>query len=209
MGVISNGTTLLDAGSLDSGVAIGKMTHIKTLTASGSGTLSFVHGASSVVLDGTYKEYIFKFYNIHPSASSKLTFNVSIDSGSNYNVAKTSTFFRAFHYENGTGGSGLDYDSSVDSHQATAFQSLGESVLDTANDGNICGQINLFDPANTTFVKHFTSFFNYNSSAQDGLQFNGYVGGYANTTSAVNGLQFKMASGNMDSGVIKLYGIGG
>jgi len=207
MGVISNGTTLLDAGSLDSGVAIGKMTHIKTLTASGSGTLSFVHGASSVVLDGTYKEYIFKFYNIHPSASSKLTFNVSIDSGSNYNVAKTSTFFRAFHYENGTGGSGLDYDSSVDSHQATAFQSLGESVLDTANDGNICGQINLFDPANTTFVKHFTSFFNYNSSAQDGLQFNGYVGGYANTTSAVNGLQFKMASGNMDSGTIKLYGI--
>ena len=207
MGVISNGTTLLDAGAIDSGIATGAMTHIKTLTASGSGTLSFVHGASSVVLDGTYKEYIFKFYNIHPSASSKLTFNVSIDSGSNYNVVKTSTFFRTFHYENGTGGAGIDYDGSVDIAQGAGFQSLGESVMDTASDGNICGQINLFDPANTTFVKNFTSSFNYNSSAQDGLQFNGYVGGYANTTSAVNGLQFKMASGNMDSGTIKLYGI--
>ena len=62
MGLISNGTTLLDAGAIDSGVATGAMTLIKTLTASSSGTLSFVDGASSVVLDGTYKEYIFKIF---------------------------------------------------------------------------------------------------------------------------------------------------
>ena len=67
MGVISNGTTLLDAGALDSGVATGAMTLIKTLTASSSAQLlSFVDGASDVVFDGTYKEYVFKFINIHP-----------------------------------------------------------------------------------------------------------------------------------------------
>ena len=91
MGVISNGTTLLDAGAIDSGVPTGAMTLIKTLTASGSSTLSFVHGASSVVLDGTYKEYIFKFINIHPSGTNRFQFNGSIDAGSNYNVVKTTT----------------------------------------------------------------------------------------------------------------------
>ena len=89
MGVISNGTTLLDAGAIDSGVPTGSMTLIKTLTASSSGTLSFVHGASSVVLDGTYKQYLFKFINIHPASASKFEFNFTIDSGNNYNVTKT------------------------------------------------------------------------------------------------------------------------
>ena len=99
MGVISNGTTLLDAGVIDSGIPTGAMTLIKTITlSSAAGTVSFVDGTSSVVLDDTYEEYIFKFYNIHPSASSKLTFNVSIDSGSNYNVTKTSTLFRSFPF---------------------------------------------------------------------------------------------------------------
>ena len=53
MAVISNGTTLIDACALDSGVATGDIIHIKTLTASSSANLSFVHGSSSVVLDGT------------------------------------------------------------------------------------------------------------------------------------------------------------
>ena len=95
MGVISNGTTLLDSGSFSSGLT-GAMTLIKTLTASSSSTLSFVHGSSNVVLDGTYKEYIFKFINIHPSAAwnNHFAFQASTDSGSNYNVTVTNTAFR-------------------------------------------------------------------------------------------------------------------
>jgi len=207
MGVISNGTTLLDAGALDSGIATGAMTLIKTLTASSSGTLSFVHGTSSVVLDGTYKKYVFKFINIHPSAEASFTFNVSVDTGSNYNVAKTSTFFRAFHYENGTGGAGFDYDASVDLAQGTGFQSLVEGGMENENDANLSGSLILYDPANTTFVKHFLSTINCDRGAQGGLQFNAYIGGYANTTSAVDAIQFKMSSGDIDSGTIKLYGI--
>ena len=109
MGVISNGTTILDAGAIDSGVATGAMTLIKTLTASSSGTLSFVDGASSVVLDGTYKEYVFKFIGIHPgTAETELTFNMSADTGSNYNVTKTTTFFRANHREDDGGSPGFE-----------------------------------------------------------------------------------------------------
>jgi len=102
MGVISNGTTLLDAGALDSGVATGAMTLIKTLTASSSSTLDFVHGASSVVLDGTYKEYVFELINMHPGTDNvAFKVNFSINSGSNYNVTKTTAFFRAYHNEAG------------------------------------------------------------------------------------------------------------
>ena len=80
MGLISNGTTIFDAGALDSGLAKGAMTFIKKLTASGSATLSFVHGSSGVVLDDTYKEYVFTFNNIHPATdSADWTFNVSIE----------------------------------------------------------------------------------------------------------------------------------
>jgi len=58
MGLISNGSTIFDAGSMSAGFG-GSMTLIKKLTASSSSTLSFVDGASSVVFDGTYKEYLF------------------------------------------------------------------------------------------------------------------------------------------------------
>ena len=198
---VSNATAF---GSISS---LGSMTFIKKLTASSSATLSFVDGSDGVVLDDTYKEYVFTFKNIHSSASSRLSFNISIDAGSNYNVAKTSTFFRAYHYENGTGGSGLGYDGSVDLAQGTGFQPLGESVMSTDNDGNLGGSLNLFNPSSTTFVKHFISVTNYMSSAQSGLQFNGYIAGYGNTTSAVNAIRFQMQSGNIDAGDICLYGI--
>ena len=60
MGVISNGTTLLDAGALDSGVVTGAMTLLSTSTASSSATIDITSG-----IDSTYKEYCFKFINIH------------------------------------------------------------------------------------------------------------------------------------------------
>ena len=205
MGVISNGTTLLDAGALDSGIATGAMTLIKTLTASSSATLSFVDGASSVVFDDTYDSYVFKFYNIHAATDDQqLNFNMSIDSGSNYNVTKTTTFFRTFHNE--ADATVLEYRASNDLAQSTAFQNLTTGSFN-ADDSSINGELQIFSPSSTTFVKHFIStIIDY---ANGSSAMNMFIAGYGNTTSAVDAIQFKMSSGNIDSGVIKLYGIGG
>ena len=204
MGVISNGTTLLDAGALDSGVATGAMTLIKTLTASSSGTLSFVHGTSSVVLDGTYKEYVFKFIDIHGETNSKeITFQGSTNSGSSYGLTITSSAFVAYHNEAGNSAV-LEYGSNSDQAQATGFQMISGNA-GNGNDESISGTLHLFDPSNTTFVKHFTArsnCYNANDYSQDF-----YAAGYFNTTSAIDAIQFKMVSGNIDAGTIKLYGI--
>ena len=199
MGLISNGTTLLDAGSISA--AKGALTHIKTLTASSSSDLTFLHGSASVVLDGTYKEYIFKFYDIHPSANSMLSVNFR-DGGTNYDATKTSTFFEAYQNEAGTSTS-LAYVTDYDLAQSTAVQRLG--YVGTENDESLAGTMHLFDPANTTFVKHFMSeVHGYHSSD---LAINTFVSGYCNVTAAIDGVQFTMASGNIDSGTIKLYGV--
>ena len=204
MGVISNGTTLLDAGALDSGVATGSMTLIKTLTASSSATLDFLNGSSNVVLDGTYKEYVFKFYDIHP-ASNNVQFSFQVDTGTNtnYNQTITSTFFDAYH-EEADGDSGLTYRTAYDQAQGTAFQPIS---LQTGNGNDECfsGALHLFSPSSTTFVKHFMSYGNdyvyadYSSNPRNA--------GYVNTTTALTRIQFKFSSGNIDSGTIKMYGI--
>ena len=204
MGVISNGTTLLDAGALDSGIATGAMTLIKTLTASSSGTLSFVHGTSSVVFDGTYKQYVFKFIDIHLGSNDQdITFNVSIDSGSNYNVAKTTTHFQAYNNET-NGVEGLAYSGGGDLAQGTGFAVLGED-FGADNDQASSGIMTFSDPSSTTFVKHFTV--QFSQAHQADYNQNIFTAGYANTTSAVNAIQFKISSGNIDSGTIKMYGI--
>ena len=204
MGVISNGTTLLDAGALDSGVATGAMTLIKTLTASSSGTLSFVHGTSSVVLDGTYKEYVFKFIDIHGETNSKeITFQGSTNSGSSYGLTITSSAFVAYHNEAGNSAV-LEYGSNSDQAQATGFQMISGNA-GNGNDESISGTLHLFDPSNTTFVKHFiarSNCYNANDYSQDF-----YAAGYFNTTSAIDAIQFKMVSGNIDAGTIKMYGV--
>ena len=184
----------------------GALTHIKTLTASSSGTLSFVHGTDGVVLDNTYPIYKFEFINIHPSASANLEFNATTD-GTNYNVVKTSTAFYTTHRENGSGGA-LGY-SGIDEAQATGFQQLttGDNVA-TDNDASIVGELHIFNPSNTTFVKHFISKTNFMGEDSSNKSSNGgYVAGYFNTTTALTGFQFKMRSGNLDAGKIKLYGI--
>ena len=187
-------------GSLSSGA----VTFIKKLTASSSGDLSFVNGSSSVVLDSTYKEYLFTFKNMHPATdNAKFQVNFSIDSGSNYNVTKTTTFFRGVHYEDGSGG-GLSYSTGQDLAQSTDFANIVDGVGSDA-DQNVSGYLHLFNPSNTTFVKHFIS--SANTCTDDNATKNVYGAGYANTTSAIDAVQFKMSSGNIDAGDICLYGI--
>ena len=205
MAIISNGTTIADAGSFASGTVNADQVLIKTLTASSSATMSFVHGSSSVVFDGTYPIYIFKFIGIPPATDNVwLRMDVSTDSGSNYNAVNfTTTHFRAFHRENGTDGQ-VGYYAAGDLAQSTDAVILNTETGND-NDSVTAGTIDFFSPSNTTFVKHFicTSQANYN----DDYTMNDYISGYCNTTSAINAVRFKFTSGNIDSGTIKLYGI--
>ena len=202
MAIISNGTTIADAGAFSTN--LGSMTHIKTLTASSSGTLSFVDGASSVVLDDTYPIYQFEIFNIHPANNSiEFRFNGSADTGSNYNVVKTSTFFEAANYENDS-LTNFRYRTDLDLAQSAAFQCLASDVGNLADECT-SGTLTIFNPSSTVFVKHYISSFNCYVANNQSQQ--SFIGGYLNTTSAVDAIRFQMSSGNMDSGKIKLYGI--
>ena len=194
-----NNNSLSAITALPASISGGGLNLISTQTASSSSSLSFTSG-----IDSTYKEYIFKFYNIHPATDNvQFLVNFSIDGGSNYNVTKTSTYFHAYNLESG-GSEALGYFTSGDLAQSTSYQQIVNQV-GNGSDESASGFMHLFDPSNTTFVKHFictSNFYAYNNYTQ-----NPFVAGYANTTSAINAVDFKMESGNMDSGVIKLYGV--
>ena len=183
-------------------LATGAMVLIKEQTASSSSTFSFVDGTSDVVLDNTYPIYLFHFINIHPSGTNKFSFNLSVDSGSNYNVAKTSTVFRAYHQHTG-GSAGLGYQTGLDLAQGTGIQNLGEAIGTSADD-SLSGYLHLFDPSSTTYIKHYLAVVSHESG---NYQWNAYTAGYGNSTSAVDAVQFSMHSGNIDAGDICLYGI--
>ena len=202
MAIISNATTIADAGAFSAGQ--GAQILIKTLTASNSANLSFVHGASSVVLDSTYPVYLFKFINMHPvSDNQKLQMNMSIDSGSNYNIEKTTTCLQNYHYENDAEAI-FAYDTGDDAAAATGNIPITAAGIGSDNDESLSGEMYLFNPSSTTFVKHFMVTVNDHINA---LSLQTFITGYGDTTSAVNAVKFLAASGNLDSGTIKLYGI--
>jgi len=181
----------------------GAMILIKTLTASSSGTLSFVDGASDVVLDNTYPIYKFVFTNIHPQTDSQ-HFNVNFrDGGSSYDATKTTTYFEAEHQED-DGGTGLNYVTASDVAQGTGVQQVAPNVGSDA-DQSCSGELWLFSPSSTTFVKHFMM--RTSTVRSDNIAFDTYAAGYCNVTAAIDGVQFSFASGNIDAGTIKLYGI--
>ena len=185
--------------SYNAAVATGGMVLLSTQTASASASISFTTGISS-----TYKEYQFYFINVRPATdTADFQFNMSTDSGSNYNVTKTSTWFGSYHDEADT-STGLSYDTGNDLAQSTAFQTL-MSYNGNAADKNYSGYLQLFNPASTTYVKHFLSSAS-NVGANDYAN-NPFVAGYGNTTSAVDAIQFKYSSGNIADGTILMYGI--
>jgi hypothetical protein len=205
---ITTGGVILPAGITNASVSAvtsfanasgGTLILLSTQTASASATISFTTG-----LDSTYDKYIFKFINIHPSVdNTQFQFNMSTDAGSNYNVTKTTTFFRAYQDEAGTSPI-LEYETASDLAQSTAFQNL-IAVFGNGADENGSGTLTLFNPSSTTYVKHFISTANTNSF--NDYSINTFIAGYGNTTSAVNAIRFQMSSGNIDDGVIKLYGV--
>ena len=186
------------------GLTAGVMTLIKSQTASSSSTISFVHGTSDVVLDSTYPIYLFKFINIHP-ATNETGFTVGFRDGSTaYDATKTSNFFQARHEEDDS-YTALSYETSYDLAQSTDFQSLSANTLGTDNDQSFSGEMWLFSPSSTTYVKHFMERGNVYHAAN--IQQDNFVAGYCNVTAAIDAVQFKQTSGNIDAGTFKLYGI--
>ena len=202
MALVKYNNNSISAITAASSLTTGAMTFIKSQTASSSANVTFVHGTSDVVLDSTYPIYLFKFINAHP-ATDNVTFQVNFrDGGSSYDATKTSTAFYAHQGE--SDDTGFGYGSSVDVAQGTGVQPLLGS-LGNGNDESTSGELWLFNPSSTTFVKHYmvtTQYYHRNNYSQIY-----YVAGYCNVTAAIDGVQFSMSSGNIDAGTFKLYGI--
>jgi len=199
--IISNAVTMADAGAFS--VGLGAMTLIKTLTASSSANLTFVDGASSVVLDDTYPIYKFVCTSIHAATDNKDLLVKFRDGGTNYDATCTTTMFSSRSNE-ADDDTGLGYETTQDEAQQTGGVKLSVG-LGTGNDESTSGELLLFNPSSTTFIKHFISTFPVIHHAE--YSYNWYKGGYANVTAAIDGVQFVMSSGNIDAGIIKLYGI--
>ena len=179
------------------------LTHIKTLTASSSATLSFVNGSSDVVLDSTYPIYIFKYIGIHPATQSNFSFQVDTGTNTNYNQTIQSIFF--YGQEGESSDPLLAYGSGQDQQLGTGFQDLSLGIDSDGNDSNCCGHLHIFNPSSTTFAKQFLGL---TALVGNGYySYSNYSAGYFNTTNALTRFQFKMTSGNIDSGTITLYGI--
>ena len=180
-------------------LATGNLVPISEQTASGSASIEFTTG-----IDSTYPIYQFEFINIHPQTDTAyLTFQGSTNTGSSYGVTITSTAFYARQIESG-GNTELSYNGSADLAQSTSFQRLSQGV-GNGNDESCSGTLQIFSPANTTFVKHFIARMPTYQSGN--YIYDQYTAGYFNSTSAIDAIQFKFSSGNIDSGTIKLYGI--
>jgi len=194
-----NNNSIANVTAYNAAIATGNMVLISSQTASNSASISFTTG-----IDSTYKEYQFWFIDIHPRTNSvDFQFNLSTDSGSNYNVTKTTTAFQAYHDEADTATS-LAYQTGRDLAQSTSFQSITDGIGSGADESCV-GYFSLFNPSSTTYVKHFIIINNYYYQPNS-YTINTFTAGYGNTTSAINAVQFKMSSGNID-GTILLFGI--
>jgi len=197
MGLISNGTTIFNNGSMASGFG-GSLVFLSKQTASASSSISFTSD-----IDSTYKEYIFYYVNIHGSQDNAF-FEVGFrDGGSLYDAIKTTTHFKTQHSENDVYAD-IAYQSDGDLAQSTSFQQLVRNSGND-NDQSVSGYLHLFNPSSTTFVKHFIG--RGNSYQFEDLSMDSFVAGYCNTTTAIDGVQFTFSGGTIDAGEILLFGV--
>src|SRR5210317_121792 len=189
---ISN-TSVSAVTSLPSGVDVGDLVLISEQTAYSDASISFTSG-----IDSTYDVYCFKFYNIHGSNDTdSFQFNGSTDGGSTYSITKTTTVFQSEHREDDS-GTGLAYQTGHDQHdETTTYQRLGQNT-GNQNDENLCGELWIYEPSSTTYVKHFMARTIHNSDHDRAREW--FVAGMFRTTSAIDAIQFKMENGNVDDG---------
>ena len=175
----------------------GAMKFISSQTASSATSISFTSG-----LDSTYDVYVFKFMDIDAGTDdANLTFQVNAVGQTGYNETITSTAFSAYHKEDGS-GEALGYQTGWDQAQGTAYQLIGFRLQVDA-DAVASGSMHLYGPSSTTYIKQFYSRVTSMSGAETTEVF---IGGYINTTSAIDDIQFKVSSGTFD-GTIAMYGM--
>ena len=197
---VNRALTAITALPTAAALANGNLTLLTTATASSSATLDFTSS-----IDSTYDSYVFKFIDIHPATdNTSLGFQANAAGASGFNETITSTTFLAYHNE-GDGDTALTYAASMDQAQGTGFQAISGAVGND-NDQTTSGKLHLFKPSSTTFVKHFMSTCSLSNPSD--YMHNFFSAGYFNLTSALDEIQFKMSSGNIDAGVIKMYGVG-
>jgi len=199
--VTLNNRALKDATEVGTTTSLGNLVFISRSTASSSSSVSITSGINS-----TYKEYIFVFNNIHPSANAgKFRLIGSTDSGSSYGVATTTSMFEALVDESGNNNT-VRYEDGDDVAQSTSAFPISTGI-GSDNDESLSGFLHLFEPSSSTFVKHFLTSTNLVNGSGTPYTVQTRVGGYFNTTSAIDAVQFSMSSGNIDSGTIDLYGV--
>ena len=199
----SNALFTSDGSGTLSGVNSGfgnSLNYISSVTASDSATVAITSN-----IDSTYDEYRFVFTNINTNVDYRdFQFQCSIDAGSNYNIAMTTTTTSVWHGENNSGQT-FGYRAGTDQSQGTSYQSIGLQ-LGAGADENSCGILTLYNPSSTTYVKNFTA---TSSNYQfENRMYGLYAAGYFNTTSAINAISFKFSAGNIQSGTIAMYGVG-
>ena len=198
---VANNQSLTAITSIPAVITGGAMTLLATETASSSSTISFTSG-----IDSTYDEYVFKFINCHPETTGGvLHFQANASGGSGYNETITSTGFYCIQREDAS-YTDLSYQAGFDQAQGTGYHLLSGDIKND-NDASCNGELKLYAPSSTTFVKHFIATFEAVSNASPPYATNVFTAGYINTTSAIDEIQFKMSTGDIDSGIIKLYGI--
>ena len=174
-------------------------TLLRTATASSSSTLSFTSR-----IDSTFDVYEFHFTNMHPATNgSEFSFQVNAAGASGFNETITSTYFSAYNNESGS-TSALAYDGGYDQAQGTAYQNLTQNIGND-NDQSCSGMLTLYAPSSTTYVKHFVS--KVQESQQNDYSIVAFAAGYINVTAPIDEISFKFDSGNIDAGVIKMYGV--
>ena len=196
---------------MGNGEVIMGLTLISTSTASSSASIAITSG-----IDDTYMAYEFHFYNIHGAEDLQVfTFQVNDyaqpiqtvmyrihtqDSDTHDTSAGGHTSWDQHIGETATGNSSQDGD---DRFAAIAIYTGADDTTDS-----LSGKMTLYDPSDTTYSKHFMSRVTLNSSqsSQEYMHYN-VVSGYIKTTSAVTGIKFQFDDGNIDSGVIKMFGV--
>ena len=202
MAVVKHNNNSISAVTSMASLSTGSMVLISEQTASSSASISFTSG-----IDSTYPIYLFKFISCHPGTNgARLAFQVDTGTNTNYNTTATGASFKSYHKEDGGSTYSLGYDPYQDIAQGTGFVNLGTDVISN-NDASVSGELYMFNPSSTTFVKHYLATAQGMTDGSPPYSEVRYKGGYFNTTTALTRIQFKMDSGNIDAGKIKLYGI--
>ena len=194
--VANGGTGVTTASALAN---TGNLVLLSSQTASGDASINFTSD-----IDSTYKIYVFKFFDIHPSADEELTFQVSTDGGSNYNTTVIAGFHRIQLLTTDGSSATSAMDTNVNDVNVTTYSKLTRPITQSAsNSASSSGELIIYNPSGTTFFKHFQSDVNtYGNFTQ-----RAFKGGMFKTASAINAVSFKMDSGNIDAGTISMYGV--